>query len=222
MKDISNIPGWLFAFMMDMERALVPPTKDKSHYEEGRYPFIPLDTRSFMEVMVDAAKVFNALYPEPGESLDGKPIQFVDVGGGIGTKAALGGQILRYETCFPVRSFNIEVNEVYASVAKRLLPKKRIINKDALKLGGAYKEFDILYFYCPLADRKLQCQLEKIIYDGSKDGSIHIQILKQNRSRQLEPFLHYLGEGLYLKTKNVSLVEKAKAALSIQSANKEP
>lgn len=222
MNDLSNIPRWIFAYLEDMESALVPQIENENCYKEGRYPFIPLGPYSFAEEMLGAAKVYNALYPDPGKSRDGKPIHFVDVGGGIGTKAAFGGQILRQATMFPVRSFNIEVDATYAAVAERLLPKKRIINKDALKLGGAYKEFDILYFYCPLADPKLQCQLEKTIYEGSKEGSIHIQILKKNLSRKEQPFLHEIRYGLFLKTQDESLVEKAKAALSIQSVNKEP
>lgn len=224
MKEDPKIPGWFYAYAEALEHRLgrVVSVGEEETYKKGMYPFIPLAPHEFIHRMREAAIVYEALHPLPAKQWRDEVINFVDVGGGIGTKVMLGSAVLRDNLLASVRGFNIEYNPQYCEVSNKLLQEGRTINKDARLIRKGYKEFDIIYFYCPMADSALQMELEKAIYDGSKEGSIHIQIMKQTDNKTKEPLLHSLKYGLFLKTSDESLVEKAKAALSSQPTTQEP
>jgi hypothetical protein len=224
MKDRPNIPGWFYDYAEQLEHRLgrVIGAQDDEHYKNGMYPFIPLSPNEFISRIREAAIVYEALHPFLEEKWSESIVNFVDVGGGIGTKSMLGAAVLRDNLGRFVRAFNIEYNSTYCEISEKFLHPGRTINKDARLIRGGYKQFDIIYFYCPMANSKLQCELEKVIYDGSKEGSIHIQVMKMNSNFEEQPNLHSLKYGLFLKTSDLSLVEKAKAALSTQSVTTEP
>ncbi len=216
MKDL-EIPGWFYDYASALEHLMAPKNDVENQIDRGMYPFIPYPPSSFLRHMREAAVIYEALHPKTDGWRKDKPIQFVDVGGGIGSKARLAESFLFHSLKRSVRGFNIEYNKSYCELSNRLLRPGKTINKDARVIRRGYSQFDIIYFYCPMADYNLQKDLEKIIYDGSKEGSIHIQVMKQNHSREQQPLLQMLNYGLFVKTSDLSLVEKAKAALSAQS-----
>lgn len=106
-------------------------------------------------------------------------LKFIDVGCGIGEKIYLAN-------LFGLKAFGLELREELIKEGKQLLTSMGFgshhwsqpalvdcfIQGDALKYD--YKDFDILYFYCPLANDSLQRKLEKQIASTAKPGAIVI------------------------------------------------
>lgn len=163
----------VFGYIRHIENALIPPETDEDH-EDGRYPFIPFPPREFSNWALRANDLFVHLY---GYQL--RPL-FLDVGSGIGTKVALA----RY---LGIQSHGIEMNPRYMRVAQRKLriESSRLFEIDARKFTD-YGNYQIIYFYCPMKNQKAQINLEKVIYDGAKEGTIFIQVLKMNHEREKE------------------------------------
>jgi len=58
--------------------------------------------------------------------------------------------------------------------------KFKLIQDNILTFNN-YGDYDIIYYYCPLEDKRLQARFEERVEDQMKVGSILIPILKQSR-----------------------------------------
>lgn len=195
MLEVENV---IKLFARRLEQALTPHEVADDHLD-GKYPFIPLPISDFIKWVNYAQGLHQHLYTDWSRPL------FLDVGCGIGTKL-----ILAHYLGLP--SHGIEINQRYLDIAyeKLGIDSARLIAGDARKFEG-YKLYQIIYFYCPMRDPKLQRELEKAIYDGARDGTILIQVLKQNDDAEIEPDLHRLIGPLFIKTQNKQLLRRAKA-----------
>lgn len=191
----------LFRHIHRLEEALIPRVSEKATYREGRYPCIHMGPDSFIKMVTRAKSLFDNLYNLRYDSPF--PPKFLDVGCGIGARISL-AQVLGFE------GYGLEINPTYYKVAihRLRLPKNRIFNVDARAFDN-YKMFNIIYFYCPMADHRLQLELEEAVYQGAREGAILIQCLKQNHERDKEPLLHRLSMNIYLKSSDPVLIKKA-------------
>jgi SAM-dependent methyltransferase len=103
-----------------------------------------------------------------------KTRKFVDVGCGVGQKVYLAFKY-RFD------AYGIEVRPPYVDVARQLLVRylwntlladypSHVIQVDALQFD--FKDFDVIYFYRPMWDSKLEAQLERQIAKTAKEGAI--------------------------------------------------
>lgn len=177
---------------------LVTPRIDRERtYEQGMYPCIPFSNQSFLNRLQDAMDILQAVGTRDDKG--GRP-KFIDVGCGIGMKvkmAALAG----------LEAHGIEYHKEYVRLAHRLVNQSCITRGDAREYKR-YGEFDIIYFYCPMANHDLQIQLEKTIYEQAKEGAVLIEALKQNDYLEAsEPQLRRIHREVYMKTSDLELAE---------------
>ncbi len=133
--------------------------------KRGHFDFIPLHPQYFIQLMRTADKLVPTCKNKEDRH---KPISFLDVGCGIGTKVVLAEGSLRYARCY-----GLEFDPAYVAVAKTLIPYRpdAIIQADALKYDG-YGIFDIIYMYRPLCNRELQEKLEVWVCNQAKPGAV--------------------------------------------------
>ena len=147
-------------------------------YEKGEYSYIPLELDNFGIQLQTAAGMVKG------------PIHFVDVGCGIGTKLITANELVR-----PAKVTGIEIHKPYVTVARNLvksyaehnaysLSKFNVIEGDART--QSYKDYDIIYFYCPMSRPTLQQTLEHRIIRTAKKGAYIITNMKQGGDKLWE------------------------------------
>lgn len=146
--------------------------------KKGSYHYIPLRLDRFVEQVADAIKILAII---AGNERDrAEHIKFIDVGCGIGTKMLVAHDAFGLVPC------GIEYNQRYVHRANQLLNtinrhgNKRmfvIIRGDAIKHDYAW--YDLIYFYCPLSNEKLQIKLEERIIATAKPGALILTNLKK-------------------------------------------
>ena len=147
---------------------------------DGGYKCIHLNPDRFCSIMEGVLKNEN-IAPTHTHTL-----KFLDIGCGVGEKIYLA-------SLFNLNTFGLELRPQLIEEGKRLLEsigfecgrwethfghthhQNCFIQGDALTYD--YKEFDILYFYCPLMDSQLQEELEEQIVKTAKSGAIIIPFL---------------------------------------------
>lgn len=135
---------------------------------DGGYKCIHLPPNVFMQDLQGALNFLKA-----SNNDDRFKLKFLDVGCGIGEKIYLA-------SLFGVKSFGLELRKELIAEGKRLFKSmgygwhfetcNQFIQANALKYN--YKDFDILYFYCPLFDGNLQVRLENQIAKTAKSGAL--------------------------------------------------
>lgn len=173
-------------YITTLERFITPQIDKALKDKSGEYGYISLHYDSFMKQM----EVMKGCVEHD------KKVEFVDVGCGIGSKLAY---IKNIGYGYP--SFNlhgIEITPEYAEVAKKLVPTANIIIGNALEQD--YSKYDVIYFYCPLRDHKLETQLEKRIITTSKPGAIIMANLYQHdlwRMAPVQKVWHHDGGAIF-------------------------
>jgi hypothetical protein len=177
-----------------------------------RYDFIPYNISSIVTI-------FGYLNRGNIETINGNKvnlkrrpnIKFLDVGCGIGNIMLLAMTKLENIIC---NFHGIEYDRFYADICRTLTGADidpyslvKVFNRDALDFEH-YGDYDIIYFYCPFINPKLQHKLEKKIESQMKVGCIYIPMLKRNMSiRNSEEFemlktSHlFTSEPMYVKVK---------------------
>ncbi len=154
---------------------------------EGSFPFIPYDTGTLFQ-QLKAVR----LYLEKEERWSGNTLAtsyFLDAGCGI-------GNVLLQAKMHGLCSYRhgIEYYKHSADRAEALLNSKRgannfksmrrdfkIMRKDILKFRG-YSKYDVVYFYCPFVDRRLQVMFEERLEDSMKVGAVLIANMKHGNA----------------------------------------
>jgi protein-L-isoaspartate O-methyltransferase len=146
--------------------------------EAGEYPFIPLYANRFIEQLNAAKQIMRKEFaPKP-------LISFIDVGCGIGTKVLLAQRCLGQ---FSANFFGIEISKQYLTMAKKLVPGGKFICADAIKHD--YSPYDIIYFYCPLSNYKLQMKLERRIMTTAHKGALVLPNLRKCNDDEWNPHI---------------------------------
>lgn len=145
----------------------------------GEFDYIPFNNDMFLE-QLDATK--SMIYG--GRERPQARLHFVDVGCGVGSKVILAQDYFS-------RCSGIEITPTYAEVATTLLAacmrsrytgavQGGIIEGDARTID--YRLFDVIYFYCPMADSDKQFVLEEQIVKTAKVGAYIIANNKRHPS----------------------------------------
>ena len=89
-------------------------------------------------------------------------LKFLDIGCGLG-QVVIAANLLR------LNAYGLELREEYVITAQLFVREGKIMLGNALEYKK-YKDYDILYAYCPIADTKLmQKLLDKITLQTTKD-----------------------------------------------------
>ena len=164
-----------------LEALLCPPVDMVEKQKLGQYKYIPLILNAFIEQVELAARLMRCLTTT-------KPIKFIDVGCGIGTKVLAASYVLQswaQPLDGSVEVYGIEYSPEYVAVARSMMSESIdelghhrstaqanancIIQGDALLYD--YSPYNLVYFYCPLDDRKKQIELEERIVSTVQKGA---------------------------------------------------
>ena len=96
-------------------------------------------------------------------------LSFIDVGAGAGFRVLQASKM-------GLNATGIEYDKNYVDAAKKLF-NIDLIHGDAF--DHSYKKYDIVYFYCPIAVKEKEVQLEKHILRTCKSGAFIIANLGQ-------------------------------------------
>lgn len=153
--------------------------KDKwaGHFKDGGYKCIHLQPIQFIERFQKLIEITK------WNDNEIKSKKFLDIGCGVGQKMFLAKSL-------GFNAYGLELRNELIDEGKRLFFDLRLepynfIKGNALTnfiKGNAltyndYSKFDILYFYCPLFDEKLEMEMEKRIIKQAKSGAIVIGFL---------------------------------------------
>ncbi len=115
---------------------------------------------------------------------DHNPYTFLDVGCGVGQKVTIAKALFDFD------AYGLELRDQLYRVARQLhkdlfvrrwhqpTRKSQFFKANALTFPR-YDQFDLIYFYCPIADHVLQTELEKKILTDAKVGAVILGYLAQ-------------------------------------------
>lgn len=143
-----------------------------STHKNGRYKFIPFGTGAVMDQLLSVKDYLMGRDKKLNPWLN--DYKFLDAGCGY-------GNILMLAHGVGFRSYGLEINRVLIGRAKLINPFwKDIKHRDILKYNS-YGDFDVIYYYCPLRNNKLETRFEERVEDQMKVGSILMPNLKASR-----------------------------------------
>ena len=124
------------------------------------YPFVAMDTRQAYEQL----KLAKDYLREAGRFKTG--LKFMDIGCGI-------GNVMLMAELMDFMVYGIEKDEVPCQIAQQLLGEDLVAQADIWDFKR-FNEFDIIYYFRPFSDKKLQTRFEKLIEEELKPGGILI------------------------------------------------
>ena len=151
--------------------------------KSGEFAYIPLNLAAF-EAQIQQVRGFISVGKGLKDGYDDPhpDFSFIDVGCGIGSKVFLAREFVGYRG----RADGIERHKPYVRVARRLLKYSGCSsgsNDGKIICGNAitadFSKWDVIYFYCPIADVAKQQQLEKRIITTAKPGAYILANLKK-------------------------------------------
>lgn len=152
--------------------------KMQAHKDKGRYLFVPY--RDIIQVIEQLIFIKDILYKEQDVVLKNDPFyrsnylpyKFVDAGCGLGFICHLAWNI-------GFKAYGIEIYDSYLKFCKKFYKKEILkynpttfIREDILKHD--YKQYDIIYYFCPFTAKNLERRFEKRVLDTMKKGAFLI------------------------------------------------
>ena len=157
--------GVINRFIGYFTRQAVPHTSNDTTSE---YPFVAMDTRQAYEQI----KIARAhLHQVRGEKA---PFSFIDVGCGI-------GNILLLAELMEFAVFGIEKDTGSLDIARNLVGETAVKDKDIWSYNS-YNAFDIIYYFRPFCEKKVQVAFEQKIENSMQVGTILIANRKMDDS----------------------------------------
>lgn len=178
-------------FLQSMHR-ISNPTADKQGSDansHGCHPDIPLPMSWFSKLISAAHRICLALQRQ-------RPLRFLDVGSGGGTK------VLAATTCFDFCD-GLEYEESSVNSGRRVLellePERcKLIHGDALEFPD-YGEYDVIYYYWPFHSSKNAIKMEERIFAQAKPGTVLLAPLVGLYSTELNSKgVHKLASHVYI------------------------
>ncbi|MBC8208521.1 MAG: class I SAM-dependent methyltransferase [Desulfobulbaceae bacterium] len=126
------------------------------------YPFVAMDTRQ----VFDQIQFVSQYLLQQGQGRVGTPYSFVDIGCGI-------GNVLIFAEQFGFKVHGIEKDPNPCQVAVRLFGEDRILSEDVFSYQD-YGNFDVIYYFRPLADKEQQMRFERMVEQEMKPGGVLI------------------------------------------------
>lgn len=145
-----------------LHRVLNSAPQSEDAKEQGCFPDIGLSNSDFHAHMHAAYRLSLAQKRQA-------PVRFLDVGCGGGLKVY---SALRYFD----KGYGFDLDKGYVEAGQRFFAmdeeaEGHIFENDALTFEG-YGDFDVIYFYRPISDEALLCDLERRIADNARPGTI--------------------------------------------------
>jgi hypothetical protein len=101
-------------------------------------------------------------------------VKFVDAGCGV-------GNIMLIANYAGLSPHGIEYDANLVKMARKFLGgRPKITNGDILKHGKRWKKYDIVYFYCPMCDAKMEQRFEESMENQIKVGTFIVAHLKKS------------------------------------------
>jgi hypothetical protein len=162
--------------------------------DTGRHGYVPLSRPWFLTLL---ARVLEELGGRAGQSIycdscgseTVRRATFIDVGSGLGDKVALA-------QCMGFEAHGVEINEFLVKKANETVPfrvtdAKKYLAPPVTAHGAEapptlyiadaltfdYRGFDVIYYYRPFSDMKLEEKLEKRIWQQAKPGAFVVASL---------------------------------------------
>ncbi len=155
-------------------RELTGNTQNMNENNQDKFGLIPMGTNSVINQFELVYKYHlaetNLVIQDPTiSSYYRDEVKFLDAGCGI-------GHIMNLAYRWGWTSTGIELDKRLVPIAKQF---GRVYNEDIIKFKN-YKDYDVIYYYSPFMDNKLEKRFEKKIEDDCKVGCILICNRKQD------------------------------------------
>jgi SAM-dependent methyltransferase len=174
-------------------------------HKEGSYPFIPLSLNRQIMGMKDLREHLRKERRWSGHKylMNSK---FLDAGCGIGN-----AMLAANTAGLCANQHGIEYFPETADKAEQFLGIKngrykqfKVLRDDILKFK-TYNRYDIVYFYCPFSDRRLQVRFEEYLEDNMKIGAVLMGFMKQGhqirKDERFEQIKLRNAEAVFIKVK---------------------
>jgi SAM-dependent methyltransferase len=135
----------------------------------GEYPYIPYDLGMFLEVFMELKDILakDPHYRVRDPKLAHRKLKFLEVGCGVGRNLFLlkHAESLRYKTVH-----GIEIVPRYVELARQFYHlEENVFQADAMQFD--YSSYDIVYFYRPFSEEKLERRFELRVLRHLKPGA---------------------------------------------------
>lgn len=138
---------------------------------KGRFGFIPIDTDEFVKQL---DFVINRIFNKKIE-INGEKLRFLDAGCGVGVTVCIARKM-------GLNARGIEINPKLIELSSYVFNKKECITEGDIIKFTNYHNYDIIYYYCPLADNNLEIKFEKKVEKELKIGGVIIANQKLSNS----------------------------------------
>lgn len=152
--------------------------KESCNDSTCEYPFVAMDTRQmFNQIQL----VANHLRKR-GQQI--KSPSFIDIGCGIGNVILVAEQ-MEFEV------FGIEKDPYPYKIARKLMGEEKVAPEDIWNYKK-FGDFDVIYYFRPFHDGKLQRKFEHMIEDTLKTGGVLIANRKMSQKIETDDRFHRL------------------------------
>ncbi|WP_372573033.1 methyltransferase domain-containing protein [Ruegeria jejuensis] len=134
---------------------------------DGQFDYIPIDINSFFGLMYDLERALSLDPDYKHSDVLHRPCSFIEVGCGIGRNLHL----LRATDKFNFdKIVGFDYSETYVERGRRYFDLGQdIFHDDAMSFD--YGSYDIIYFYKPFSEDKLQKKFERHLIETMKPGA---------------------------------------------------
>lgn len=156
---------------------------DGPEHKEGSYPFIPMDPHRVIQEFVLLREQLKSIKNWSGHKV--KKSKFLDAGCGVGNVMLIAKAANLCKQVHGIEYFD----ETYerARLLLGLVDHEKFntfIHKDDILKFENYNRFDVIYYYCPFSDHRLEAMFEERVEDSMKIGAILLPHLKRSTAIQ--------------------------------------
>lgn len=155
---------------------MIPPS-------QGGFAYIPIEMNEFFEVLFTLEEILSSDADYTHTDLPHRPLTFVEVGCGIGRNV----HVLSATNRFHYEKIDgFDVVEQYIDIGKKHFGSDlSIFVEDCMDFD--YSGYDVIYFYRPLQDERMQKRFENYLIKTMKTGAYIIGCFNVNleKSRRL-------------------------------------
>jgi SAM-dependent methyltransferase len=180
----------MISVMSDMIFDLINAQRPGYHKEmtEGvsdrcSYPFIPMQHTRLIETLVSLRERLRDMKSWSGNRKRSGKKLFLDAGCGPGNVMVTARAAGLCDAYHGIEFFDetFKKAQAWLGINERGNNTYKLFQEDILKFNH-YGKYDIIYFYCPFSDHRLQRRFEERLEDEMKVGAILIGFLKQSRA----------------------------------------
>ncbi len=150
---------------------------------DGSFQYIPYQLEGLAEIIIDLSKVLSDDPDFKHSRQPIRPMSFVEIGCGLARNL----NIMRHQTMLPFsKTVGFDIVPEYIDAARVLYGlDEDVFVHDAMTFD--YGGFDLLLFYRPFSDDKLEARFEEYLMDSVKPGAVIIglNVERMEKSRKV-------------------------------------